>query len=698
MPFDPVRLTPADLGPGSPARLGAHVAEGGVDVAVFSDNAAKIEVCLFDGADREIARLALPERTGAVFHGHLPGVVAGQRYGLRAHGPYAPDRGHRFNPHKLLVDPYARRLDGRCVEAEAIYGYDKRGAERDLSFDARDSAPFVAKSVVAGAPEPRDRPPRPRRSWSETVIYEAHLKGLTKAMPGLPEAIAGTWEALAHPRVIDHLLGLGVTALELLPVHALLDDAFLLDKGLSNYWGYNTLNYFAPANRYLGPKGEAGIVEAIDALHAAGIEVLIDVVYNHTCEGDGLGPTLSFRGLDNASYYLLVPDAPRRFVNDTGCGNTVNVAHPFVTRLVMDSLRHWVEHYGVDGFRFDLMTTLGREGASGFDAEGGFFDALRQDPVLAGVKLVAEPWDIGPGGYQLGRYPAGLAEWNDRFRDDVRRFWRGDRGAARGLASRLLGSAEVFDRGGRPPWSSVNFVTAHDGFTLADLTAYAHKHNEANGEDNRDGHGANLSDNLGVEGPTDEPDVLAARARRRRNFLATLVLSQGTPMILAGDEIANSQSGNNNAYCQDNETGWIDWTRGDEALARFLSRLTRLRAEQPILRQSRFLHAQIRAADAEPDVAWRDADGGRPDWDDPHLGCLALRLRGSAEAPPSAELDGDLMVVINRTADDVTLTLPDDRDWWRLIDTAAPGDDPAVTPRPCLVAPESVAVFAAEED
>ncbi|MEM9782683.1 MAG: glycogen debranching enzyme GlgX, partial [Pseudomonadota bacterium] len=454
------------------------------------------------------------------------------------------------------------------------------------------------------------------------------------------------------------------------------------------------LGFFAPAQRYLGPSGESGIVAAIDRLHDAGIEVILDVVYNHTAEGGAMGPTLSFRGLDNASYYRLMPDDPRAHIDDTGCGNTVNVGHPFVLRLVLDSLRHWVQHYRVDGFRFDLATTLARE-ADGYDRHGGFLDALRQDPVLADVKLIMEPWDLGPGGYQLGAWPAGMAEWNDRFRDDVRRFWRGDDGTVQALAARLLGSADIFDHRGRPAFSSINFVTAHDGFTLADLTAYGQKHNEANREDNRDGHGENLSDNLGHEGPTADPAIRARRGRRRRNMLATLLLSQGTPMLLGGDEVANGQDGNNNAYCQDNQTGWIAWPseqafddcagiaaeeRADAlAMLAFAARLIRLRQAHPALRQSRFLHAQIRSADGYPDVEWIGSDGKPPAWDDPALGAIGLRLRGSAEAPPGAQLENDVLIAINRGGAETAFKLPQPPHgliWWCEIDTAAP-DAPA---------------------
>ncbi|MEL6774483.1 MAG: glycogen debranching protein GlgX, partial [Pseudomonadota bacterium] len=518
------------------------------NVAVFSRGATAVDLCLFDDAGRETRRIRLPARSGPVWHGRVSGLREGQRYGLRVTGPEATGPADCFDPAKLLIDPYARHLTGGLIETAA------------LSHKGADTADAMPLGVVTASLPPADRPARPLHPWPETVIYEAHLRGLTMAMPGIPESIAGTWEALAHPDLIAHLQGLGVTALELLPVQAIRHHGFLRERGLSNYWGYGSLAFFAPEPQYLGPAGEAGIHAAIDALHAAGIEVLLDVVFNHTGEGDAEAPALSFRGIDNASYYLHDPSAPGRYIDHTGCGNSLDLTEPFVLRLVLDALRHWAGHYNVDGFRFDLMTTLAR-GPGGYDRAGGFLSALRQDPLLADRKLIAEPWDLGPGGYQLGNFPAGIAEWNDRYRDDVRRFWRGDAHAAPALATRLMGSAEVFDHETRPPWSSVNFVTAHDGFTLADLTAYGAKRNEANGEENRDGRDENFSDPIGGEGPDDTVDD-AARARRnlrRRNLLATLLLSQGTPMLLAGDELANSQGGNNNAYAQDNETGWLSW-------------------------------------------------------------------------------------------------------------------------------------------
>jgi len=551
----------------------------------------------------------------------------------------------------------------------------------------------MPKCVLTAAPPPVPPKERPRTPWARTVIYEAHPSGLTMRHPGVPEALRGTYEALGTPAIIEHLKGLGVTAIELMPVQMLMDDTRLLRMGLRNYWGYSTIGFFAPEPRYFGPNGAKGLREAIRALHGAGIEVILDVVYNHTAEGDHRGQTLSFRGLDNASYYRL--DGAKRHVNDTGCGNTLNTGHPFVLRMVLDSLRHWVQAYGVDGFRFDLATCLARE-PHGFDPEGGFLDALRQDPVLAGVKLIAEPWDIGPGGYRLGGFPPPFAEWNDAFRDKARKFWRREPHSAQGLAERLLGSAGLFDGAGRRAWSSVNFVACHDGFTLADLTAYNDKHNHANGEDNRDGHGANFSDNCGAEGPTDNPAVLARRAQRRRCLLATVMLSQGTPMLLAGDEFGNSQQGNNNAYCQDNEIGWLDWPGADAGLLRFTQRLIALRAAYPVLRQSRFLHGDPRP-DGMPDVEWLDFKGGAVAWRDPGLARFCLLLRGDADAPAYEATDDAALLAFNGAPEACPLTLPPapkGRGWLRALDTAHPDAAPAPCGRAAQkVAGEAVVVF-----
>lgn len=680
--------------------LGAVFDGRGVNFAVFSENASKIELCLFssDGT-REIARFALPERTGDIWHGYIPNLQSGALYGYRAHGLYEPDRGHRFNPAKLLADPYARAFHGAWTPAPETHGHDPQNPAANGPACETDSAPFVPKSVVPQIETPFSGTPSPRNSWSETVIYEAHVKGLTKLHPDVPEALRGTYEGLGTQPVIDHLTALGVTALELLPVHAFLDDGFLVDRGLTNYWGYNTLGFFALEQRYFGPKGTEGFRLAVDRLHAAGIEVILDVVYNHTAEGDQRGPTLSFRGLDNASYYHLQSGRPRYYVNDTGCGNTLDVSHPFSLRLVLDSLRYWVTVMGVDGFRFDLATTLGRE-EHGFDPRGGFFDAIRQDPVLCQCKLIAEPWDIGPGGYQLGAFPAEWGEWNDTFRDNARRFWRGDAHSAQNLAGSFLGTAQVFDRPGRNTFSSVNFVAAHDGFTLADVTRYRDKHNQANGENGKDGHGQNYSDNCGVEGDTEDQAILDHRAQRARNLLATLILSQGTPMLLAGDEFGRSKRGNNNTYCQDNEISWIDWRDADPESLGFARRLIALRRRYPVLRQGRYLHGRLRV-DGFTDVAWSNLEGGALNWRDPMLDGFCLKLRGAAEDPLSAA--GTALIAVNGGDRSRQVVLPEPGNtlvWKRLLDTAVPGDEPTVVTHRSreTIAGHAVVLFAAGED
>lgn len=661
------------LSAGSPFRMGAQADDAGVNFAVFSASASRIDLCLFspDGS-QETARIPLPERTGDIWHGRLEGLEAGAVYGYRAHGAYAPQQGHRFNPNKLLIDPYTQSFRGTFTNHPATLGYIENDAGADLSFDPRDSAPFVAKSVV---PDPAQFPSMEQRlnhDWTEMLIYEAHVKGLTQQMAAVPEAVRGTYEGLSSDAMLDHLCKIGVTAIELLPVHAFLNDSFLLKKKLVNYWGYNTIGFFAPEPRYFGPSGLAGFRDMVRRFHSAGIEVLLDVVYNHTAEGDHRGPTLSFRGLDNASYYRLQDEEPRFYVNDTGTGNTVNIAHPNVLRLVTDSLRFWVECMGVDGFRFDLGTVLGRE-VHGFDPRGGFFDALRQDPVLAGVKMIAEPWDIGPGGYQLGGFPAEFAEWNDAYRDMVRLFWKGALHSAQGLGTRLLGSAAEFDHSGRRSTSSVNFLTAHDGFTLVDVTSYARRHNEKNREQNRDGHADNHSDNCGVEGPAQDKAVQAKRLRRQRNMLATLFLSQGTPMLLAGDEMGNSQSGNNNAYCQDNPVAWVDWEADSDNKKDFVAHLAAFRRAHPALRQTLFLHGAARAADGLPDVSWYSPSGGEPDWSDAGLGTLCVLMRGSAEARITPAQNDAVFIILHRPDKPAKVVVPKPRQGWQWmvgIDTA----------------------------
>jgi isoamylase len=689
------RVSGAGASPGRPWPMGASFDGDGVNFAVFSAHAEAIELCLFSPDGRkEVARHLLRERDGDIWHARIPGVMPGALYGYRAHGPYAPEAGHRFNPNKLLIDPYATALEGRLRWSDALMGYKVGSPRADLSYDTRDSAFAVPKSLVADTGFAWGDDAAPRRPLSETVIYEAHARGMTALHPGVEQALRGSYLGLASDAVLDHLVKLGVTAVELLPIHAFIDDRFLVSRGLRNYWGYQTIGFFAPEPRYMARGALREVQSMVHRLHSAGIEVILDVVYNHTGEGDALGPTLSLRGLDNRSYYRLV-EGGRHYINDTGTGNTLNLTHPMVLRMVLDSLRHWVEAYHIDGFRFDLATVLGRE-AGGFDPNGGFFDAIRQDPVLAKVKLIAEPWDIGPGGYQLGAYPHPFLEWNDRYRDGVRRFWRGDAGLTPDLAKRLLGSAERFDHSSRAATTSVNFLTAHDGFTLEDLVSFTVKRNLANGEDNRDGHGENHSDNLGVEGPTRDPAVRSARALRKRNLLATLFLSQGTPMLLAGDELGNSQGGNNNAYAQDNETGWVKWAQADAALTAFVTRLAALRRDHPVLRQRRFLHARARARDGLPDVIWRRADGSPPapeDWHDPAFRCLGLELRGSSEAegPDCAPL----FAVFNPGAAR-RVALPQTVPGWKLIlDTTRPEAGPETVAESLEVPADSVLVFAA---
>ncbi|MGU3538206.1 glycogen debranching protein GlgX [Methylobacterium sp. A54F] len=658
------------LDDGAPAPFGAHFDGRGVNFALFSENACAVDLCLFEPGERHETRtIRLPCRTDDVFHGYLRGVLPGQLYGYRVHGPWDPAHGHRFNASKLVLDPYARALNGRIHWHDALYGH-RRGLLRPDQIDRRDSAIHMPRGVVT-APEVPDLALRPvHHPLSGTVIYEAHVKALTMLHPAVPETERGTYAALAHPAIIEHLLRLGVTALELLPIQSFADDRFLVERGLVNFWGYSPLNYFAPEPRYLGEAGIGGLKAAIRELNAAGIETLMDVVYNHTCEADHTGPTLSFRGIDNASYYKLKPENPRDEVDCTGCGNTLDVSHPRVMQLVLDSLRHWVSAYGIAGFRFDLATSLGRS-PQDFTARAAFFQAVAQDPVLARVKMIAEPWDIGAGGYQLGGYPLGWSEWNDQFRDSLRGFWRGDAGQLARLTQGLTGSREIFAPSGRSPLASINFVASHDGYTLADTVAYEEKHNHANGEENRDGHGHNVSRNYGVEGETDDPEILGLRARQRRNMLATVMLAQGVPMILMGDERARSQGGNNNAYCQDNPTSWLDWGQDpDPDLAAFLSNLTRLRREQPALRRSRFFDGRrIDPDEALRDVHWLDPEGREmagDAWGDAGRRCFGMQIGNDLT-------DGDrLLVLLNagETPCDFRLSPVIGGPWSPIFDTA----------------------------
>lgn len=669
----------------------------GVNFAVFSENAEAVEVCLFDAAGkRETARIRLPEYTNGVHHGYVRGIRPGQIYGLRVYGPYKPEEGHRFNPNKLLLDPYAKQLHGQLVWHDALFGYRIGAKDKDLSFDDRDSAPFMPKCVVVDIGSrwkpvhPWTDEMRPRVHWAETIIYEAHVKGLTALHPSVPKRLRGTFAGLAHPSVIEHLAKLGVTAIELLPVQAFFDDRYLFDRGLKNYWGYNTIGFFAPAPRYISAGGDLSeFRHMVHQLHAAGIEVILDVVYNHTAEGNQLGPTLSFRGIDNASYYMLADDK-RYYFDTTGCGNTINQFHPRVLQMIMDSLRYWAEECHADGFRFDLASSLGREHRE-FEGNARFFDAVLQDPALSPMKLIAEPWDVGEGGYRLGGFPPGWAEWNGRYRDSVRSYWRGDEGFLPAMARGLLGSADLFDKGGRRPWSSVNFVTAHDGFTLMDVFSYEGKHNEANGEGNKDGHNDNRSWSCGQEGPTDDVNILDLRDRMRRNTMATLLMSQGTPMVLMGDEVGRTQRGNNNAYCQDNEISWLDWDhigkRGG-AFFDFTRKLLGLRRRLPLLRQSHFLHGEKIGPDGTKNVTWLRPDGKEmtpADWDNGLSKCIGVLLCGTSDLP--------LLILTNAHSEDLSfkLSAPKGVTGWRLLADTARGlvepDEPLIKPSVSVTLP-----------
>ncbi|MBK1658479.1 glycogen debranching protein GlgX [Paracraurococcus ruber] len=669
---------------GSPFPLGATWDGLGVNFALFSANATKVELCLFDDAgETELERLELPEYTDEVWHGYLPEARPGTIYAYRVHGPYEPEAGHRFNPNKLLLDPYARAIVGDLTWGPEVFGYTLE-SEDDLTFDTRDSAKLMPKCRVIDPAFTWGRERSPAVPWDRTIVYETHVKGFTKCRQDLPEEMRGTYQGLASPEVVAYLRGLGVTSVELLPIHTFVHDSMLLDKGLVNYWGYNTISFFAPARSYARNPAFAfsEFKEMVARLHDAGLEVILDVVYNHTAEGNERGPTLSFKGIDNASYYRLLPDKPRYYINDTGTGNTFNLSHPRVLQLVTDSLRYWATEMRVDGFRFDLATILGRE-PYGFDEGGGFLDSCRQDPVLSRAKLIAEPWDIGPGGYQVGGFPPGWAEWNDRFRDTVRAFWKGDEGQAAELAARLTASGDKFNKRGRKPWASVNFIAAHDGFTLNDLVSYNEKHNAANGEDNRDGHSHNLSWNHGVEGPTDDPEIHALRERQKRNMLATLLLSQGTPMILAGDEFGRTQKGNNNTYCQDNELNWVDWAGIDadgQALAAFARKLIALRQGFAVLHRGRFLTGAMDETAGVKDSTWLTPAGAEmaPEhWSDGNTRCFGLLLDGRARASgirrPAS--DATMLMVVNAHHDVVEFELPEPpagQRWLLLIDTNRP--------------------------
>jgi glycogen operon protein len=668
--------------PGSAHPLGATWDGHGVNFALFSAHAERVELCLFDARGRERQRVALPERTDQVWHGYLPQARPGLAYGYRVHGPYRPQDGLRFNPHKLLADPYAKDFASTLRWHDALYGYTVGSKRADLSYDRRDSAAYMPKCRVLESAFSWGDDRRPRIAWHDMVVYEMHVKGYTMRHPRVPEPLRGTYAGLTTMPAIEHLLRLGVTTVELMPVHAFVNDRYLADKGLQNYWGYNTLGFFAPEQRYSRTQRVDEFKTMVRTLHAAGIEVILDVVYNHSCEGNQLGPTLSLRGVDNASYYVAAQE-PRYYADVTGCGNTLQIEHPRVLQLVMDSLRYWVEDMRVDGFRFDLASALARERGQ-VDHLGGFFDAVRQDPVLNRVKLIAEPWDLGAGGYQVGNFPLGWAEWNDRYRDGMRAYWKGDEGRLGEFARRLTGSSDLYGRAGKRPNASVNFVAAHDGFTLRDLVSYNDKHNEANGEDNRDGHSHNLSWNCGAEGPTDDPQVNALRARQQRNLLGTLLLSQGVPMLLAGDEIGRTQHGNNNAYAQDNEMSWLDWRldREREDLAAFVARMIAFRRRHPALRRRDFFAG--RTAGQRADVRWLRPDGHEmteAQWDEHFAKCIGMLIVGSAMADTDDRgaplVDDDLLLLFNAHHEDVTFALPPPAAGWTVeIDTAEPDRAP----------------------
>ncbi|MEM7256354.1 MAG: glycogen debranching protein GlgX [Pseudomonadota bacterium] len=655
--------------------LGATWDGGGVNFALFSADAERVELCLFDKSGRhERARLTLPECTDQVWHGYVPDCRPGDLYGYRVYGAYEPEAGLRFNPNKLLIDPYARQLAGEIKWSDVHLAYRAGSGKADLSFDRRDNSKGMPKGVVVDPAFSWGNDAAPGGHPADSIYYETHVKGFSQLNRAVAADSRGSYAGLADPASIAHIKSLGVTSVELLPIHAFVDDRFLVDKGLRNYWGYSTLNYFAPENRYFSYGGLAEVKTMVRKLHDAGLEVILDVVYNHTCEGDHRGPTLSFRGIDNRAYYRLLDDNPRYYINDTGCGNTVNINHPRVLQMVMDSLRYWVTDMHVDGFRFDLASTLARE-PHGFDPRSGFLDAVRQDPVLSRVRLIAEPWDVGPGGYQLGAFPAGWSEWNDRYRDTVRRFWRGDEGILPELARRVHGSSDTFDHSGRGAWSSVNLVTAHDGFTLADCVSYNERHNEPNGEDGKDGHNANYTSNYGVEGPTDDRAINATRDQQRRNLLATLFLSQGTPLLLAGDELGRSQQGNNNAYCQDNEINWLNWslTEHQQEFLAFVRQLVTLRRSEKLLRLPKFVHST--ADEGGVQIRWLSPSGEEmqeSQWSESFARCVGVLLSNTEDKDA-------LFSVFNSSQVDVEYslpTLPNVSRWQCLLCTA---EAPAAT-------------------
>jgi len=698
--------------PGRPYPQGATWDGEGVNFALFSEHADAVELCLFDDADapRESGRVWMTNRTDLIWHCYCPDVRPGQAYGYRVHGPYEPQGGMRFNANKLLIDPYAKALSGEIRWDDALYGYRIGDEAADLSFDERDSAPYVPRSIVI---DPAftwgdDRPPA--TPWNRTVIYETHVRGLTMRHPNVPPEIRGSYLALTHDAVLEHFLSLGITAVELLPIHQFVHDRELVERGLRNYWGYNSIAFFSPHVGYATTSGTQPVHEfksMVKALHRAGIEVILDVVYNHTGEGNHLGPTLSLRGIDNASFYRLGPDDPRFYTDFTGTGNSMNMQHPRTIQLIMDSLRYWVNDMHVDGFRFDLAPVLARE-LWEVDRLSAFFDIMQQDPVLSQAKLIAEPWDVGPGGYQVGNFPVGWAEWNGKYRDCVRRYWRGDPGQLPELAARLSGSSDIYEATGRNTYASVNFVTAHDGFTLHDLVSYEHKHNEANGEDNRDGADDNHTRNWGAEGETDDPGVHRLRAQMQRNFLATLVFSQGVRMLLGGDEIDRTQGGNNNAYCQDNEISWYDWDLSpeDRELLAFGRDVLRIFREEPVLRRRSFFSGDP-VAGREKDVTWVRPDGEEMtegDWQDPESRVLGMLMpgRGTDETDPRGRpIHGrTLLLLLNAGPRSRSYTLPRQSrpgTWRELVNTARPRQQRTIRRPAVNLIAHSLALFAYEE-
>ena len=668
--------------PGRPYPLGATWDGEGVNFAIFSEHADAVELCLFDSAGRrELHRVRLKEQTDQVWHCYLPEARPGLIYGYRVYGPYEPNKGHRFNPQKLVLDPYAKQIVGELKWSDAHFGYRVGHRNADLSMDRRDSAPGMLKSMVVDSAFTWgiDRPPR--TPWHKSIIYEMHVRGFTIRHPRVPESLRGTYAGLATSPVIDHLLKLGITAVELMPVHYFIDDRQLIERGLRNYWGYNTIGFFAPMSRYLATNSINEFKTMVKILHTAGIEVILDVVYNHTAEGNQLGPTLSFRGIDNSVYYRIPPDNPRYYTDYTGTGNTLNMRHPRVLQLIMDSLRYWVLEMHVDGFRFDLAATLARE-LHEVDRLGAFLDIMHQDPILSQVKLIAEPWDLGEGGYQVGKFPVGWAEWNDRYRDAIRSYVKGDGGQIGELAYRVTGSSDLYARSGRRPYASINFVTAHDGFTLTDLVSYDHKHNEANGEENRDGTDNNRSWNCGAEGPTDDPAINALRRKQKRNFLAILLLSQGVPMLLAGDALARTQQGNNNAYCQDNEISWLDWENVDaeRELTAFVKKLIFLRQYHPVFRRRNFFQGRAIKGVGVKDILWLRPDGREmtdDEWNQEHARTLGVFLSGSSvdEIDERGQLitDENFVLLMNAHHEEVPFCLPtvaSSMTWMTLLDTS----------------------------